>query len=371
MHLFTYATEDTVLYEASESRNFGLDEVLEIRKDVDDAGISVNVSRALVKFDLAAMSSSVSDAGASASAKYYLNLYDAGSEALTTSQTLYAYPVSQSWVMGRGKKAYSPATTEGVSWAYRTGQNEETFWLGSVKDTGGTWHSGSQYEASQSFVHTDTELDMRMDVTDIVNKWLKNTIPNNGFILKRSGSVGNDNVDLDEGSSTQLGNFKFFSRDTHTIYTPRLEAVWDSSVWSTGSLSALDAREIEDLQIYSPNLKSKYTTNFDSKLRIVGRPNFPVLSNAPSASAYTSVKYLPSGSEYSIIDNYTEDVIVPYGTGSRLSCDSRGNYIDLNTSGLQTQREYKLLIKVISGSYVGSSGTDTEVIDNNFTFFIK
>ena len=371
MHLFTYATEDTVLYEASESNNYGLDEILEVRKDVGDAGVLVDVSRILVKFNLSHISQSVNRANASASAKYYLNLYDAGSDELSTSQTLYSYPVSQSWVMGRGKTTYDPAETEGVSWGYRTGKNAETFWHGGVIDTGGTWISGSGYEASQSFVHTDTELDMRMDVTDIVNKWFDGTINNDGFMIKRSGSIGNSDVDLDEGSSTKLGNFKFFSRDTHTIYSPRLEAVWDSSVWSTGSLSALSAREIEDLQIYSPNLKSKYTTNFDSKLRIVGRPNFPVLSNAPSASVYTSVKYLPSGSEYSIIDNYTEDVIVPYGTGSRLSCDSRGNYIDLNTSGLQTQREYKLLIKVISGSYAGSSGTDTEVIDNNFTFFIK
>ncbi len=371
MHIFSYATEDSVLYEASQSANFGLDEILEVRKDVDDAGISVDVSRALIKFDLAQISSSVVSAGVGTSAKYYLNLYDAGSEGLSTSQTLYAYPVSQSWVMGRGKKTSDPVVEEGVSWGYRTGKNEETFWTSSVADTGGTWYKGAGYEASHSFVHTNIEHDMRMDVTDIVNRWLKNTIPNNGFILKRSGSVGNDNVDLDEGSSTQLGNFKFFSRDTHTIYTPRLEAVWDSSVWSTGSLSALDAREIEDLQIYSSNIKSRYSKTFDGKLRIVGRANNPTLTNSPTASAYTKVKYLPSGSTFSIQDNYTEDVIIPYGSGSKISCDSRGNYIDLNTTGLQSQREYKLLIKVVSGSYNGSSGTDTEVIDNNFTFFVK
>ena len=69
--------------------------------------------------------------------------------------------------------------------------------------------------------------------------------------------------------------------------------------------------------------------------------------------------------------NYSDDVVIPYGTGSYISCDSRGNFIDLNTSGLQVQREYKLLIKVISGSFAGSNGTDTEVIDNKFTFFIK
>ena len=178
MHYFTFATEDTVLSEASESNNFGLDEILEIRKDVDDAGVTVDVSRILVRFDLAEMSQSVVRAGAGSKARYYLNLYDAGSDNLTTSQSIYAYPVSQSWNMGRGKTTYSPAETEGVSWAYRTGKNEETFWTNAgVKDTGGAWHSGSGQRASQSFVHTNTELDMRMDVTDITNKWLSGTLP--------------------------------------------------------------------------------------------------------------------------------------------------------------------------------------------------
>lgn len=371
MHIFTYATEDATLYEASQSRNYGLDEILEVRKDVDDAGVGVDVSRILVKFDLTHISQSVVDANVTASAKYYLNMYDAGSEGLSTTQELYAYPVSQSWVMGRGKSTSNPVVEEGVSWGYRTGKNEETFWTSSVADTGGTWFETTGHIGEQTFVHTDTEHDMRMDVTDIVNKWLHSTIDNNGFILKRSGSVGNDDIATDEGSSTQLGNFKFFSRDTHTIYSPRLEAVWDSSVWSTGSLSDLNARDLEDVQIYSPNLKERYTTSFDGKLRIVGRPSYPLLTNSPTASAYNVVKYLPSGSQFSIQDNFTEDVIIPYGTGSKISCDSRGNYIDLNTTGLQSQREYKLLIKVVSGSYSGSSGTDTEIVDNNFTFFVK
>ena len=369
MHIFSYATEDTTLYEVSESMNTGLDEILEVVKNVDDAGVNVDVSRVLLNFDLTNISQSVNRANASASAKYYLNLYDAGSIGLTTSQSLYAYPVSASWLMGRGKYLSSPKVTDGASWAYRDNDTEKTFWVGSTKDTGGSWKE--EYPASQSFLHTDTELDMRMDVTNIVNKWFDGTIPNYGFIVKRSGSIGNDDVDLDEGTTDRLGTFKFFSRDTHTIYSPRLEAVWDSSVWSTGSLSALDAREIEDLQIYSPNLKSKYSTQFDGKLRIVGRPTFPVLTNSPTASTYNIVKYLPSGSLFSIEDNYTEDVIIPFGSGSKISCDSRGNYIDLNTIGLQSQREYKLKIKVVSGSYAGSSDTDSEVIDNNLTFKIS
>ena len=218
-------------------------------------------------------------------------------------------------------------------------------------------------------VGTDTDIYADIDIEVDVNVHISVKVDVTCRVFK--GIFINDNVNLDEGSSTRLGSFKFFSRDTHTIYTPRLEAVWNSHVWNTGSLQNLDASDLEDLQIFSTNLKTRYTTDFDGKIRIVGRPNNPTLSNSPTASAYSIIKYLPTGSQYSVIDNYTDDVIIPYGTGSYISCDSRGNYIDLNTSGLQTQREYKLLIKVISGSYAGSAGTDTEVIDNKFTFFIR
>ena len=46
MHYFEYATKDTTLYERSGSRNTGLDEILEVRKDMNAAGTVVNVSRA-------------------------------------------------------------------------------------------------------------------------------------------------------------------------------------------------------------------------------------------------------------------------------------------------------------------------------------
>ena len=38
---------------------------------------------------------------------------------------------------------------------------------------------------------------MRMDVTPIVNKWLDGTFPNEGFIIKRSGSYTNGDSNTD------------------------------------------------------------------------------------------------------------------------------------------------------------------------------
>ena len=74
MHYFTFAEKDTTLYQASGSLNAGLDEILEVRKEVSDTGATVNVSRILIKFPLATISSSVLS-GDIINPKYYMNLY--------------------------------------------------------------------------------------------------------------------------------------------------------------------------------------------------------------------------------------------------------------------------------------------------------
>ena len=61
MHYFTFADKDSTLYEISSSMNSGLDEILEVRKDVSDTGDSINVSRIVIKFDLTEISQSIVD----------------------------------------------------------------------------------------------------------------------------------------------------------------------------------------------------------------------------------------------------------------------------------------------------------------------
>ena len=331
MHYFIFPEIDTTLYQASGSSNAGLDEILEVRKDMSTSGGNIKVSRILIKFDISEISSSIVNGTISTDAKYYLNLYDAGSEELNTSQSLFAYPISQSWVEGQGTFNDEPITTEGASWQYRDGQNQRSYWLGagqsSVSSSGGAWHENVY--ASQSFKYGSD--DMRMDVTPIMNKWLDGTYPNNGFIVKRSGSFGNANSNLDEGSTDKLGNFKFFSRQTNTIYPPKLEVEWYDTSWNTGSLSGLSSTELEDLQVYMKNLRPEYKESSKVKFRLCGRGKYPTKSFSNTSSTYLTQKYLPSGSKgsiggdgayYSVIDGQTDDVIIPFGTGSLVSCDS-------------------------------------------------
>ena len=368
MYYFEYATKDTTLYESSASMNSGLDEILEIQKIGSSLEEIITVSRALIKFDLTDISSSISN-GIISNPKYYLNLYDAGSEELNTVQTLYGYPVSQSWDMGSGRFDSNPIVKEGASWTYRDNDDTSTYWTSAISASGGTWHSGSGYEASQSFTHEAA--DVRMDVSDIVGKWLDSTVPNDGFMVKRSGSIGNSSALVEEGNSTKFGHFSFFGRDTHTVYQPKLEVVWDDSKWITGSLSALSNTDIEDMVFYMKGLRPEYKETSKVKFRVVGRERFPEKTYVTSgySTGYTTVKTLPSGSTYyQIKDAYTEDVIVPFGDGTKVSCDSTGNYFNLWMDGLQAERFYRILYKVVSGSGVNET---IQYFDEDWSFKVS
>ncbi len=335
MHYFTFADKDATLYEASASMNTGLDEILEVEKSMNFSGTVINVSRSVLKFDLSAISSSIVAGTIPTDATYYLNMYDAGSSGLLVNQDLHAFPVSQSWAMGQGHYYDYPQTTAGTSWTYRDTNSQ---WISGSVDVGGTWYSGSTFEATQSF--TLDSNDMRMNVTDIVNNWLSESISNEGFIVKRSMT--------DEASTTHLGIFKYFSRDTNTIYPPKLEVAWDNSSWSTGSLEPLSSTELEDHVVYFKGLKPEIKKDSKVKFRLVGKERFPARTWATS-SVNLTVKTLPSGSTYySVRDAVTEDVIIPFDTYSKVSCDSTGNYFTLWANGLQPERYYRVIIKVVT-----------------------
>ena len=368
MHYFEFPTQDTTLYEMSHSMNAGQDEILEVRKDMNADGSATNVSRALIKFDLTYVSKSISSGliTSGSQTKFYLNSYDANSSDLNVSQTLYTYPVSQSWENGPGKYDYFPMVEDGASWKWKDNSIEKTQW-NEISASGGTWYSGSGYEASQSFTHEPD--DLRMDVTDIVWKWLHSTVPNEGFMLKRSGSIGNTDSNVEEGNTTRYGHFSFFSRETHTIYPPKLEVLWDDSKWTTGSLSALSSDNLEDMVLYMRGFRSKYKEKSKVKFRVVGRERFPerTYSSTQYSTGYNTVKYLPSGSTYyQIKDAYTEDVLVPFGSGSKVSCDSTGNYFNFWMDGLQSERFYRIHYKVVSGS--GTANETVQYFDEDHSF---
>ncbi len=383
MHYFEFAKRDATIYSGgtTSSVNTGLDEILEINKVVANNGTVANVSRILIDFDYSFISQSIIDGEIPTSAKYFLNLYDATSEEVEAEQNVFVYMVSGSaWKQGTGKLDHNPVTSDGVSYQFRDHEQQTPWVTGSVLTDGGAWWTGSQGGAnnvSSSYALTFDRKDLRVDVTDLVKNHIfsSSLFPNRGFIVKRealytgssdfSFNPGSDTT-KDESSSERLGNLRYFSRETHTIYPPKLEVVWDDSSWSTGSLSPLTTTDLERLKIYFKNLREEYKEGSKVKFRVVGRELYPTTAFATTPAELT-VKYLPSASIfYEVKDADTEETIIPFGTGSRISCDSTGNFFNLMMDGLQAERNYRFCIKVVSGS--GTTDEQINFYDDNYEF---
>lgn len=359
MNYAIFPQKDTFIIEASSSVNAGIDEILEIDKKTTTT-TNYN-SRILMKFDLAEISKSIVD-GLITSPTYYLKLWATEAKEIPAEYKIYAYPVSQSWDAGIGREDHNPVTTDGVSWKYRDGYSEGTNWYtGSSFNTGttGSWSTveggttwfTSSVTQSYSFESTD----IRMNVTSLVNNWMNQSITNEGFILKRSLT--------DEQSTSELGTLQFFSSNTHTVYSPRLEVLWDDSSFVTGSLSEIG--NDEEIVVYSQNLKKQYKEDSKAKIRISARSKYPTRTYSTS-SAFSTVKYLPSSSYYEIRDAYTDEIIIPYDDdNTKLSCDSDGNYFKLWMNGLYAEQFYKLTYKVVR-----DTGSLIEYYENKTPFKI-
>ena len=327
----TFPTKDATIYNDIKNLNTGLDEILELRSSkysvqkgtIAETEISgSSLSRILMKFDLAAISSSMAS-GTITNPRFYLKLNTARAERLALDYTINSHPISQSWDMGSGKKASNPIIENGVSWNFKISGSA---WSGSVSTPvgGATWYTQSAYSASQVFSYEDTDLEM--NVTNIVNACVSGTLPNEGFILKFTNSL--------ETSGTEYGFLNFFSKDTHTIYPPTLQVRWDDSSYSTGSMSAAD---INDFSVSVSGLKERYKNDEKPKISLFVRDKFPTKSYVTSSRHLTG-KYLPSSSYYAVKDAHTEEFLIPFDTGSnKISCNSSGHFFNFDMTGLQPE----------------------------------
>ena len=359
MHKFFTSSYDASIYLQQPDQNAGRDEILEVGKLY--YGSSKDITRTLIKFDTGSIKSEIQSIG-TGSWQTYLVLRSANSQEIPLEYSIYANAVSQSWTMGTGTK-FDNITSDGISWKYRDGTNA---WqdnvtagtavftagtTGSANAEGGTWFiTGS---ATQSFSNEPD--DIRMDVSDIVRLWCSGSLKNNGFIVRHSIDVENNDLDY--------GLLKFFSKETNTIYEPKLELVWDDSLFTTGSLTPVTGSAEDGYKVVVTNLKKEYPTNSKVKIRVKGRDMYPSKSFGTTFQ-YDQSKYLPSGSVYYQIEDYiTNETIVPFGDYSKLSCDSTSNYFNLDTSTYPINRTYKLKLKIVESDI-------STIIDDKLIFEI-
>lgn len=370
MHKFFTSSFDASIYLQQPEQNAGRDEILEVGKlyyGSNEVASAMDIARTLIKFNTTQISSSIVENIGTGSYSVFLNLKSANSEEIPLEYTLYANAISGSWKMGTGTK-FDNITSDGVSWYYLNGSSKWQDLSGSYPaqtDTssilnggGGLWYSASM--ASQSFSNEPD--DIRMDVTNIVKLWISgsNKLTNDGIILHHhtSASLYSD--------TTDYGVLKFFSKETSTIYEPKLELVWDDSVgnFNTGSLLPVTGSAEDGYKVVVTNLKREYPSNSKVKIRVKGRDMYPLKTFTTGSFAYDQSKYLPSGSVYYQIEDYvTNETIVPFGDYSKLSCDSTSNYFNLDTSTYPINRTYKLKLKIVE------SGIST-IIDNKLIFEI-
>jgi len=269
--------------------------------------------------------------------------------------TLHIQPISQSWTEGTGKDGDNPKNTNGCSFENRS------------NPIGGTtvpWATPgvsvlSVSQSEQSF--TNQSPDVEVDVTKMVNMWLKGQEENYGMLINFSGSQETD--------ETTFGHLKFFSRNTHTIFSPRLEVRWDDHLpctgSNTGSLQALDMSGEADNFVYMRGLKQSYKPTETVKFRIGTRKRYIQKTFSTSFQTATG-SYVAEGSgSYSIIDIASGETIIPFSAFTSMSCDSTSNYFIQWLNGFETDRIYKVLIKI---KY--DDGQE-KIFDDNFEFRIK
>ena len=372
MYRIFYAERDTTLYEnlVRQGQNTGVDPILELTKiassSILNSALQADTYNSRILLDFGSEITTLSDAIASGdvpsigthatSASIYLNLHASDANDILKSYSIEAYPISESWDNGTGQYGDSPISKIGASWLNRSGDGVaqsgiawNTSSAHSVNTSagalqplgGGTWITGNGYSASQSFVNQSP--DLRINVSDIVNNWISasnSQITNNGFIIKRPYA--------DEISGEAFGSLKFFGRESHTIYVPRLEVCWDDADIST-TLSEISSNTYVP---YIKNIKSEYRKWETANFRIGVRPEFPTKTYATS-SFYLTSNILPQSSSYSIIDSVTNETIIPFteiannfsNSKTKISADTVGSYFKLRMDNFMPERYYKIMLK--------------------------
>jgi hypothetical protein len=357
MHKFFTSSYDASIYLQQPDQNAGRDEILEVGKLY--YGTSKDIARSLIKFDISQISSSIAENIGTGSYSVFLNLKSANSEEIPLEYTIYANAISQSWTMGTGTK-FDNISTDGVSWYYRDGSSKWLDLSGSystVSDTGsisngggGTWYTASIASQSFNYEHDD----IRMNVTNMISSWIGG-LPNNGLIIHHGLTNESDELDY--------GVLKFFSKETNTIYEPKLELVWDDQLFTTGSLTPVTGSvSDDDYKVVLQNLKNEYPQDQKVKIRVKGRDMFP-LKTFGTTFAYDQTKYLPTTTYYQLEDYKTGEVIFPFGEYTKVSCDSKSNYFTMDLSTLPINRTYVLKLKIVE------NGIST-IIDDKLTFEI-
>ena len=364
MHRYFFTTKDAFISSGSnettgedfKDKNTGQDEILELKKVFFDRSFSFP-TRILLQFDTDEIETYISSSVLPYDYELNLRLYETeGTSGLSEDYIIAAYPLSESWEEGVGKEADVPKTIEGCSWKHRQNRDNasEISWV----DAGGTYLSGSN-EKTQSF--SSESPDINMDITSMVNKWFDGTNQNYGLLLRFSGSR--------ETSTGSFEDLKFFSRQTNTIYSPKIELKWDDHLpatgSNTGSLTPLDLSGNTENYLYQLHAREAYKENETVKFRFGARKRYIDKSFSTSVQTVSGSYFAEGSASYSIIDMATNDDVVPFSSYTTMSCDPISPYFKQDLNAFEPNRAYKILVKV------KHNDSQTIIYDDDFEFILR
>jgi len=328
------------------------------------------INRALVKFDISAISSSVAS-GDIPNPSFKLKLDVAREQNLPIPYTIYALPISQSWEMGRGY-FFDGGDIDGTSWTYKNYKSGSRWYPITSSRTniidfithpeqatesfargGGTWYS--QYISSQSFNYQTS--DISMDVSSIVNGWISGSIPNEGIILLSSDEFQST------GSEMQLF---FFSKDTNTIYIPRLDVGWSDSSYITGSTFTSSINKYTSSgsilsyfnggTVLFASVSASLSGSFTGSAYVNG-------TNLTGSIVATATNSVLSGSQ--IVGNITGSIVTQSIEGTFLNGKLAGRYFTGSSDGTSSFNVVSTGSYLLSGSRVsGSSNIYNQVVSD-------
>ena len=363
--------KDTSLYSMFPTMNTGIDPINQVSNLNFAIDSSPSVARSLITFDSDEINSVLNDK-VTGEWDATLRSYIATAQGIVESSILEIFPLHDDYNQGTGTYLDQPITRDGACWNSPFFDGSSPWNIGGPSlgytssydptysvQGGGSWYVSSSdgsvnYPITQSF-GSRTDMDLKQNITSMVEDWYSGSLPNYGVILKWENAA--------EFNTSKLVQpvLQYYSVDTNTIYPPQLEIKWDDSTWNTGSSTITELFQPNAFIDLAENPGIFYSKSIN-RFRINCRPKYPARVWSTS-SLYTKQYYLPSGSAwYAIKDLDTDEYVVDFDSNyTRISADATSSYFDIYMNGLEPERYYKILIQV-------NSEGNTTVYDDNYYF---
>ena len=197
-------------------------------------------------------------------------------------------------------------------------------------------------------------------------------VATSGSTLAISSSTSSSIVETTINHILQSGeaeDLKFFSRQTNTIYSPKLELRWDDHLpatgSNTGSLTALDLSGQTENYVYQLHKRESYKETETVKFRFGARKRYIDKSFTTSIQTVSGSYFAEGSASYSVIDMATNEDVIPFSSYTTMSCDPISPYFTQDLNTFEPNRAYKVLVKV--------KHNDGQVIvyDDDFEFILR